>query len=133
MAYELGVTASQQSSIDKLRVKATDSAVPLVIKLDRTEGELSALIASSGADDNAVEKLRKKALDLDERIEGVWSQYRQQVVALLRPNQRQKYERLTVVGRSDGCRGYGLSYGRGMGRRLRWKHDGYGRDWGRRW
>ena len=133
MAYELGVTTAQQESIDKLYVEAADSAVPLLRELDRTESELSALIASAKAGDGAVEKLRKRAQVLDEKIEGIWSQYRQQVLTLLTLEQRHQYERLAVGYGPYGCRGYGSGYGRGMGRHLRWERDGYGRGRGRGW
>jgi Spy/CpxP family protein refolding chaperone len=134
MTYWLGVTQAQQERIDDLYFKALDTARPLLRDLDRTESELAALAAAQKPDEKAAEGLRKKARDLDGKIEGVWSKYEEQVLALLTPEQRQEYDRLAATrGPSYLGPGYGPGYGYGMGRYMRWGRGGGlggGRGWG---
>lgn len=127
-AYLLGLTRPQQTKIDALFLKATDDARPLLHQLDRTEVELMALLASQKYDDKAALRLRRQARDLADKVDEVWSKYRQQVLAVLTPEQRQHYDELAAAPGPYGGVGYGRGYGNGWG----W---GGGRGWGRggRW
>lgn len=133
MVYVLGVTRAQQDTIDNLRLKALDSERPLLRDLDRTELELSALAASPKPDEKAAEGLRKKARELEGKIDEVWSKYRQQVLALLTPEQRRQYDELAVTPAPYGYAGYGPGYGYGRGRFGGWGRGGYWRGGGWGW
>jgi Spy/CpxP family protein refolding chaperone len=127
MAYLLGVTRAQQNAIDMLQQKALDSERPLLRELDRSELELSALAASQKPDEKVAEGLRKKARELDGKIDEVWSKHLQEVLALLTSEQRQQYDELTVASGRYGRAGYGPGYGWGRGRGMGWGRGGYWR------
>lgn len=133
MAYALGITNPQREAIDRLYLNASDSAEPLLRELIETEIELSALVATANLSDSAADELQKTAQELDRKIDDVWTQYRQQVLALLTTEQQQQYDRLARGNGPYGCRRYGRGYGRGMGRHLRWQLGGWGRGRGWRW
>jgi Spy/CpxP family protein refolding chaperone len=130
MATSLGVTRTQQDAIDSLHAEALDSAIPLWRELDRTEFELAAAAAAPKYDEKAAAALRGKARELQAKIDEVWSKYRQQVLALLTPQQRQEYDRLAAGGGPYGGPGWGPGYGWGRGRYLGWGRGGYGRGGG---
>ena len=132
MAYWLGLSAAQQDAIDALHRKAMASVMPLWQELDRTEFDLSALVTAQEYDEKVARELRKKARDLDAKIDDAWSKYQEQVLALLTPQQRQEYDRLAVARGPYGGPGYVPGYGWGRGRFLGWERRGCwgGRGWG---
>ncbi len=132
MVYRLGITRAQQDKIDVLYLKATDDARPLLRRLDQNEMELAALTRSEKYDEKAALRLRQQARDLVGKVDEVWSKYRQQVLALLTPEQRQQYDELATASGPYGGAGYGPGYGngwgwgRGFGRGGCWRERGCG-------
>lgn len=120
MAYWLDLTRAQQDAIEELRLKAMDVERPLWRELERAEFERSSLLNAPNYDQKAAETLSKKAGDLEAEIDDVWSKYREQVLALLTPQQRQSYDRM-MASRPYGGPDYGAGYGRGRGRHPCWE------------
>jgi len=126
MACWLGLTRAQQDAIDDLHLKAVDGARSLWQELDRTEFELSVLTTAPKYDEKAATGLRKKARELDAKLDDVWSKYQRQVFALLTPEQRQDYDRVVAARGPYGCPSHGPGYGLGGGRYLRWGRGYWG-------
>ncbi len=120
MSYWLGLTRAQQDAIEELRLKAMDAERPLVRELERAEFEWSSLINAANHYEKAAEALRNKARELEAKIDNLWSNTREQMLALLTPQQRQSYERMLTSG-PTACPDCGAGYGYGRGRHPCWE------------
>jgi Spy/CpxP family protein refolding chaperone len=124
MAAALELTSDQQDQVDELYEDLCQDLEPLWQALDRKRVRLDRLLVTDPPDPGAIEALQA---ELDVLYRKIWERqddYRADVLELLTPRQRARYQQLVQSGWGGRGRGRGGGWGYGRGR---------GRGWGRGW